>query len=589
MFKNIQSKLVFLYFCLVLIIMIVVGTFLINQIESFYYSDYVRRVDSAVKNSKLPYHRVSNVQELNKNVSKLMMPRLIDGIDEHYFILDNKGKVLMTDYQVQKKTIMTGPAVRKAMVGQFSTVEGKQALVSGYIEYAAPIYTQNDNKYILYIRSNERKITPVLKTIKQLIVYATAAGLMISVFLGFLLAKTITNPIKDLTVKAKEIASGNFERRIKVKSRDEIGMLTATFNHMAGQLKRNLDEISTQKNKVETILTNLADGVIAFDIDGDIIHINDAAERMLYLDESNREDYNFADLFTDLDIDIQFDEIFSLSKEDKIVRLWNYRDFIIKIYISAFRDEYENIFGGVAVFQDITEQYKLDNMRKEFVANVSHELRTPITTIKSYSETLIDGAIDDKEVAMDFLGTINSETDRMTKLINDLLELSKYDYKYAKLDFNEFDIVNMVKGCIDKLVKLAADKKQNIKYNLHDNHIIINGDKDRLEQVIINIISNSIKYTPESGIIEVGINELGDDIEISIKDNGIGMSKEDKERIFERFYRVDKARSRAMGGTGLGLSIAREIVDAHGGRIEVYSELNIGTEMKIIIPKGELM
>lgn len=589
MFKNIQSKLVFLYFCLVLIIMIVVGTFLINQIESFYYSDYVRRVDSTVKNSKLPYHRVSNVQELNKNVSKLMMPRLIDGIDEHYFILDNKGKVLMTDYQVQKKTIMTGPAVRKAMVGQFSNVEGKQALVSGYIEYAAPIYTQNDKKYILYIRSNDRKITPVLKTIKQLIVYATVAGLMISVFLGFLLAKTITNPIKDLTVKAKEIASGNFERRIKVKSRDEIGMLTATFNHMAGQLKRNLDEISTQKNKVETILTNLADGVIAFDIDGDIIHINDAAERMLYLDESNREDYNFADLFTDLDIDIQFDEIFSLSKEDKIVRLWNYRDFIIKIYISAFRDEYENIFGGVAVFQDITEQYKLDNMRKEFVANVSHELRTPITTIKSYSETLIDGAIDDKEVAMDFLGTINSETDRMTKLINDLLELSKYDYKYAKLDFNEFDIVNMVKGCIDKLVKLAADKKQNIKYNLHDNHIIINGDKDRLEQVIINILSNSIKYTPDSGTIEVGINELGDDIEISIKDNGIGMSKEDKERIFERFYRVDKARSRAMGGTGLGLSIAREIVDAHGGRIEVYSELNIGTEMKIIIPKGELM
>lgn len=589
MFKNIQSKLVFLYFCLVLIIMIAVGTFLISQVENFYYSDYLSRVDSTVKNSKLPYHRVSNVQELNKNVVKLMMPRLIDGIDEHYYILDNKGNVLITDYQAQKKAIMTGPAVRKAMVGQFSDIKGKEAVVDGYMEYAAPIYTQNDEKYILYIKSNQRKITPVFKTIRQLIVYATAVGLLISILLGFLLAKTITNPIKDLTVKAREIASGKFERRIKVKSKDEIGMLTATFNYMAGQLKRNLDEISTQKTKVETILANLADGVIAFDIDGDIIHINNAAEHMLYLDESNTEKYNFEDLFSDLDIDIQFDQIFSLPKDDKIVRLWKYRDFIIKIYISAFRDEYGNIFGGVAVFQDITEQYKLDNMRKEFVANVSHELRTPITTIKSYSETLIDGAIDDKEVAMDFLGTINSETDRMTKLINDLLELSKYDYKYAKLDFNEFDVVNMVKGCVGKLIKLAEDKKQNIKYNLDDYHIIINGDKDRLEQVIINILSNAIKYTPEAGTIAVGVNELDSDVEIFIKDNGIGMSKEDRERIFERFYRVDKARSRSMGGTGLGLSIAREIVDAHGGRIEVYSELNVGTEMKIIIPKGELV
>jgi two-component system sensor histidine kinase VicK len=358
---------------------------------------------------------------------------------------------------------------------------------------------------------------------------------------------------------------------------------------MAAHIKKNLDEISTQKTKLETILKNLADGVVAFDADGEIIHFNQIAKNMIKQINKNVWELDFKKLFESMGIDIEYDQIFELQREDKIVKLWENNNNVVKVYISPFRDDYEHIFGAVVVFQDITEQYRLDNMRKEFVANVSHELRTPITTIKSYSETLMDGAIDDKEVASEFLGTINAETDRMTRLINDLLELSRFDYKYAKLVMKSFDINFMVKNSVSKLEKLAYDKGQTLRLDVPEGELIINGDRDRLEQVVINILSNSIKYTKENGTINVSLKILKvdgfqDKIMIAIKDNGIGIPKEDLERIFERFYRVDKARSRAMGGTGLGLSIVKEIVDAHGGKIEIDSEVGKGTEMRVIIP-----
>jgi two-component system sensor histidine kinase VicK len=593
MFKNIQGKLVFLYFCLVFIIMIVIGSYLISHIKTFYYEEYLTRVNIRIKGSPIvENNKAKSASDINKEVKAYLENSLIDGTNEKYYILDDLGNVVYSDdnnVKIGKVFPKVGIAVRTAMAGKVSSTNGNESLENEHINYAIPIKVKGGKQYILYIRSNLKRVNAIVDTIKGFILKATMGALILSVTLGFALAKTITSPIKDLTMKAKEIAFGKFERRIKVKSKDEIGVLTSTFNHMAAHIKKNLDEISTQKTKLETILKNLADGVIAFDVDGEIVHFNQIAKSMIRQIDRNVWELDFQKLFESMSIDIEFDQVFELQREDKIVKLWQNNDSVIKVYISPFKDDYGHIFGAVVVFQDITEQYRLDNMRKEFVANVSHELRTPITTIKSYSETLLDGAIEDKEVATEFLGTINAETDRMTRLINDLLELSRFDYKYAKLVMKSFDINFMVKNSVSKLEKLAYDKGQKLQLDLPEDELIINGDRDRLEQVVINVLSNSIKYTRENGTIKVSLKAIKmdgfqDKIMIEIKDNGMGIPKDDLERIFERFYRVDKARSRAMGGTGLGLSIVKEIVDAHGGKIEIDSEVGKGTEMRIIIP-----
>jgi two-component system sensor histidine kinase VicK len=247
-------------------------------------------------------------------------------------------------------------------------------------------------------------------------------------------------------------------------------------------------------------------------------------------------------------------------------------------------NEHNETEGAMLVLQDVTEQEKLDKMRKEFVANVSHELRTPLTTIKSYTETLLDGAMESKECTVNFLQVINSESDRMTRLVKDLLQLSKLDYDKMEWNMNRLNVLNIIGDCIVKLEISAKQKNQTLSFEAPLELCEINGDKDRIEQVILNIIGNAIKYTPENGCVKVTADKLEDYIEIRIADTGMGIPQEDIPRLFERFYRVDKARSRAMGGTGLGLSIAKNIVEAHRGSISVESEYGKGTEVIINFP-----
>ena len=235
--------------------------------------------------------------------------------------------------------------------------------------------------------------------------------------------------------------------------------------------------------------------------------------------------------------------------------------------------------GTVVVLQDNTEQKRLDDMRKEFVANVSHELRTPLTTVKSYTETLMDGALDDRDMAMEFLDIINSEADRMSFLVRDLLQLSRFDNKQFNFNFSRININNFISENIRQSRIHAENKKQKLTFEPFERDIFITADKDRITQVFNNILTNAIKYSPEEASITVSVSETINYFKVAVKDTGIGIPKEDIGRVFDRFYRVDKARSRAMGGTGLGLAIAKEIMEAHGGKITAESEYGKGTTM----------
>jgi two-component system sensor histidine kinase VicK len=370
--------------------------------------------------------------------------------------------------------------------------------------------------------------------------------------------------------KARSIAEGDFDQLQEVNADDEIGKLTESFNFMATSLKNTLAEISSEKNKIETVLNYLTDGVIAFNLKGEVIHMNPASKKMLGdMDTAS----NYKDFAERYNIDFPMEEVVYLNSSKTKEMNITVDDKVIRVYFAIFTDEEKNAEGIIAVLQDITEQHKLDGMRREFVANVSHELRTPLTSIKSYAETLMDGAIEDEELAQKFLRVINSETDRMTRIVKDLLQLSRLDNQKMQWKMEEQYFVDIVKGIVERMQIEAASKSLKMDCFVLGDIPCIKADRDRIEQVLVNIISNSIKYTPEGGKITVYIGKTYNEVYAKITDTGIGIPEKDIPRIFERFYRVDKARSRDLGGTGLGLAIAKEIVECHTGTISISSEV----------------
>ena len=324
----------------------------------------------------------------------------------------------------------------------------------------------------------------------------------------------------------------------------------------------------------------MTDGIIAFNIDGTITHINPAAMRLLEL-SSNQN--TFDKIFKKISSDINMEKIIYLENWTSTEQKVSIGEKYINMFFAPFKDENDRPAGVMVLVQDVTEHVRLDNMRKEFVADVSHELKTPITSIMGYSETLQDGEYD-RETQEKFLKVINSESVRMAKLVSDLLTLSKFDDDNIKWDKAEFDLGALVKECQENLQIEIDKKKIKTECFVTANVPKVYADKDGIERVILNILSNSIKYTKEKGSIKIYVGFVYNDAYIKIIDNGIGIPEKELSRIFERFYRVDKARTRAMGGTGLGLSIAKEILDKNGGRIDIKSVSGEGTEVVITIP-----
>ena len=346
------------------------------------------------------------------------------------------------------------------------------------------------------------------------------------------------------------------------------------------ELKDKLNEVSSRKNQIETILLHMTDGIIAFNMQGEIILINPAAKKFLSI---SPEDNTFDDIFGKFKLDINMEKVIYLESWTSTEQRIQVDDQYVKVLFAPFKNEDERPDGVIAVIQDITEHVKLDNMQKELVADVSHELKTPITSIMGYADTLLE-TDHDKAIETKFLGVISSEAKRMSKLVTDLLSLSRFDSNKTNIVKEEFDLGELAKKCQEKL-QIEIDKKHlQVHCLVTANVPPVYAEKDGIERVIINILSNSIKYTNENGTINIYVGFVYNDAYIKFIDTGIGIPEEDLERIFERFYRVDKARTREMGGTGLGLSIAKEILDRNNGTIDIKSKLNEGTEVVIRIP-----
>ncbi len=324
----------------------------------------------------------------------------------------------------------------------------------------------------------------------------------------------------------------------------------------------------------------MTDGILVFDKIGMMIHSNPASISMLRIEKQ----ISYQEVFKPY-LDVSYRELKELVRDETISHIVAVEGKYFSVYFAKFLDQYNEAVGIICVIQDVTEHKKLEEMQKEFVANVSHELRTPLTTIKSYAETLLEGALDDRETAERFLGVINHEGDRMTALVQDLLELSKLDNSQIQFSMNDINLEHIVADSVDKYIIHSDKKRQSMMYHPPSFPCRIIGDGNRVEQVIKNIISNAVKYSQEEALIEISVKDSGKYYNVCVSDNGMGISKEDLKRIFDRFYRVDKARSREMGGTGLGLAIAKEIMEFHGGKIEVTSEVGKGTTFELYFQK----
>ena len=417
---------------------------------------------------------------------------------------------------------------------------------------------------------NIRTITIILITIFGIV----------SILIGIFVSKVILDPIAKLIDSAPRIAAGENVEIQKNSDKRKVDELTGAFNLMTNELKQNLNEVNRQKKQIETILLHMTDGIIAFDMQGNIMHINPAATELLKLSPMEN---TFEKIFSKIDADVNLEKTIYLENWTSSEQRVQVEDKYLNIFFASFKDENDRPSGIMVVIQDITEHVRLDNMRKEFVADVSHELKTPITSIMGYADTLLEDDYE-KEMQDKFLNVIASEARRMAKLVSDLLTLSRYDSKKAKKEVSEFDLGDLVKKCQEKLQLEINKKNQQVECFVTANVPPVKADKDGIERVVLNILTNSIKYTPDGGNIKIYVGFVYNDAYIKVIDNGIGIPEDDLNRIYERFYRVDKARTREMGGTGLGLSIAKEILEQNNSSIDIKSEVGVGTEVVIRIP-----
>ncbi|HHX24262.1 MAG TPA: cell wall metabolism sensor histidine kinase WalK [Thermoanaerobacterales bacterium] len=580
MFKSIQWKLVVIYIMLILLAMEVVGVFLVQSLEKYHFDTLSNTLDGKAQliSSYIERHMspVPRPQEINDVIMGFSYEMAIA-------VLDESGSIITStdDTRYQRGLKLLTPEITQATFGtttKDTRIDSNSKIP--YMYYAYPIKDNEKVVGIIYLISSIESIYDTIAETKTIIFMATLLGLIVTGILGYALSRTITGPIQEVTKRAASMAQGDFDQQIQVKSDDEIGKLTKMFNFLTTRLKDTMEEISDEKEKMEAILINMADGVIALNDEGQVIHINPVARQMLSLeDDITGKDFSF-ELKKLLNINMKQLLDNDFNKSETLIKT---NDAIIKsIYAPLTREN--RIVGHILVLQDITKHHRLETMRKEFVANVSHELRTPLTTIKSYTETLLDGALGDIEISRQFMGVVNAEADRMTRLVNNLLELSRLDNKETSWAMNPINPGTILKDVINKMDVSIKKKKQILETYIPDDPVEIFADRDKIEQVFQNILSNANKYTPEDGKIIVQLECADKMVKIAFQDEGIGIPKEDLPRIFERFYRVDKTRSREMGGTGLGLSIAHEIVKAHNGNITIDSEPGQGTCVTIQIP-----
>jgi two-component system phosphate regulon sensor histidine kinase PhoR len=489
------------------------------------------------------------------------------------------------------------PELQKAFAGEegqavrFDPSTGERRVFA-----AAPVFGPDRRVIaVVQVSAPEAWVWRQLQRMAPAVGTAVLLGLIAAFFVGTRLSGRITRPLEELGRAAERISTGDLTGRAPVDATDELGRLGRTFNTMADRLQQTIIEITAERKKLEAIVSGMTDAVVATDRHSRLILLNRAAADLLGADPARAVNRPAGEsIRSERLLAMLMDATRSGRVTAEELPPGSVGDRVVEVHCAPYRDDQGNVIGAVAVLRDVTELRHSERLRRELTANVSHELRTPLTSIKGFTETLLDGAMADEEMGRRFLTIISGESDRLVKLVDDLLDLSRLESKRVTLDSRPVDVTALVGHTVDKLRPLAQTSGLILEHEA-PTEVWVTADRDRLEQVLTNLIDNAIKYTPAGGRVNVRVVQADGEVEVSVSDNGAGIRAEDLPHVFERFYRADRSRARSpsiqrgagSGGTGLGLAIAKHIVEAHGGRISVRSQLDEGTTFTVALPKAQ--
>jgi two-component system phosphate regulon sensor histidine kinase PhoR len=445
---------------------------------------------------------------------------------------------------------------------------------------AVPITDQSNIVGVARVALPLVAVEGLISRVTLIVILATVVTAALAIVAAALIARATTRPIREITKASKRIAAGELGQKIPIRTRDETGHLAQAFNEMSLSLNKLVGDISTERTKLQTVLSNMADGVIMTDAQGRVVMANQAAERLFNFQEKDAIGMPLIEAVRDHEAH----EILKLCLSTSQTQSSQFESGVSKRFLRAIAIPIAQggLSGPLLLFQDLTELRNLQTMRRELVGNISHELRTPIAGIKAMVETLRGGAIDDKEAAIDFLTRIDNEVDRLAQMVSELTELSRIETGRAELRMSPVNLNLLVQEVIAQLNTLAQRQPVAITADLVTDLPIIKADRDRIRQTLTNLAHNAIKFNHPGGRVTIATKVDGESVTVSVSDTGIGISKEDLPHVFERFYKVDKARP--TGGSGLGLAIAKHVVQAHGGRIWARSEEGTGSTFSFSLP-----
>lgn len=582
---GIRTRLMLTYILLIFISMSILGLALLWPLKDYY-----------VKNSE------KDLVEQARLISSIIEPYLIEKnyppiasitrdlgerVNTRITIIRKDGKVLGdSNYNFNKMENHAGrPEIKKALEGSKGVATRYSTTLDIDTMYVAlPLEYQGEVIAIIRVSLPLIEINKTLFNLEMIILTGIILASSIAVLLSIKLSRTITEPIKSINNTAKKIAQGDLEQKIFTRSKDELGQLSHAINDMTLALKKQIQEVTAGKKRIEAILNHMVSGVLVISNRGIIQSINPEAIRMFGTSIKKAINKPYQSVIRNFGLQEMIEKVINTGEVESYEFSTIYpENLTLKAYIAPVNHEGENK-QIVIVFHDITMLRQLEKMKTDFVANASHELRTPVAAIKGFAETLLDGALENETLSKRFIAIIDKEADRLIRLINDLLDLSRIEAKGAQLSAEPIDIGKLLHSSVVNLSNEAAEKEVKLEINVANDLPPVRANKDMITQAFVNLIDNAIKYTNSGGKVEVGAVVDEGYLKIKFKDSGIGIPKEDVPRIFERFYRVDKARSKEVGGTGLGLSIVKHIMELHKGYVHVQSELGKGTTFWLALP-----
>ncbi|MCM8782064.1 MAG: cell wall metabolism sensor histidine kinase WalK [Candidatus Omnitrophica bacterium] len=584
-------KLTFI-FCSVIVFGLLIGYFyLVPQLRLYFENSFQDNLKHQLFLGKhlLETHLVEEIRLTEE--ADTITDRIGKGLGIRVTIIGIDGTVL-GDSDLTKDEIKNAEnhldriEIQEAQNKGFGSSKRFSNTIRKYLLYMAVPFGKDKPMGFLRFAVPLRELEMFEARLQRMVVLALFLILLLGLGLTFFISLIVSKPLTEMAGIAKAYARGDFFKKPSIHSRDEIGELAKALSLMSEEIKDKIEKIKQEGVRLDTVLSSMSEGVIVTDENGEIILMNPSIKKLFSIDSSPTGKKPI-EVIRDITVQNIIEEIIGAKQkfisEEIIVNLP--QEKILKVNGVAIMRE-DKLEGAALVFHDITELRRLERIRQDFVANVSHELRTPISSIKGYAETLLEGAIEDKDNVKEFIGIIYHESNRLAHLIDDLLDLSKIESGKMKMVFLPLEISPILKNCVDVLEKQAKEKSISVSLDLPNNLPKVLADEKRLSQVFLNLLDNAIKYTPEGGSVKISASLKEKFVQIDVADTGIGIAERDLPRIFERFYRVDKARSRELGGTGLGLSIVKHIILAHSGQVWVRSELGKGSTFSFTLPQA---